>query len=432
MPSLLTKPKKVLIETYGCTLNQADSDIMKQLLENNGYSVDEKEEGAAYDFVILNTCTVKKVTEQKILHRIGKLKMMGSNLIVCGCMASANKEIITNASPKASIISTSNVNRIAETIASIESGASAQENAYQRLDKSSLIPVLNSIIARIPISEGCLSNCSFCETKFARGPLNSFSQDVLLNAIKMNINAGAKEIELTSQDTGAYGIDKGTNIAELVSKASDIEGKFRIRIGMLNPQHLRKYFDDLLEAYKSEHVYKFIHIPVQSGSDSVLKDMERLYTVDEFVWYCKELEKKIPGINIATDIIVGFPTETEDDFNATMDLLKEVEPNITNVSKFAKRPHAKASSLRQLSNEVVKKRSVEASRLSRQLQTEKRKALIGTKREVLVNEKGAKSFMGRDEYYYEVAFIDTAPFGEFVDAEVVGVSPGSLLARQCE
>ncbi len=402
---------------------------MGKILADNGYSVDEKDEGADYDFIVLNTCTVKKATEQRILYRISKLKDMGNRLLVGGCMASANKDLIMGASPNASIISTSNVNMVAEAIAKIESGTRVQEDKYQRTDKSGLIPVSNSVISRIPISEGCLSSCSFCETKFARGPLNSFSQDVLLNAISMNVKAGAKEIELTSQDTGAYGLDKGTNIAELVSRASEIEGRFKIRVGMLNPQHLHKYFDSLLEAYGNERVYKFIHIPVQSGSDSVLKDMGRIYTVDEFRAYCKELERKVPGINIATDIIVGFPTETEEDFNATMDLLKEVKPNIANISKFTKRPHAKASFLRQLDNGVVKRRSIEVSRLSRQLQMEKRKMLIGTKREVLVNEKGAKSFMGRDSYYYEISFLDYVPFGEFINAEILGVSPGSLLAR---
>jgi len=318
-------PKRIAIETYGCTLNQADSDIMESELTAAGYSVETIAHNANTDadFILVNTCTVKTPTEQKIIERLKALRNYKGRLIVAGCMASANIDEIERVVPEASIITTSNVGSIADALKEIESTGRSVYSSYSRVDKLSY-GIGNSTIARIPISEGCLSSCTFCETRFARGPLNSFSEKLILKAIELGVARGAKEIELTSQDTGAYGRDRGTDIAELLSKAAEIEGRFMIRVGMLNPEHLGRYIDRLIEAYKSEKVYKFIHIPVQSGSDDVLKEMMRRYSVDDFISYVNELRSKIPGISIATDIIVGYPTESDSDFEETMELIRKV------------------------------------------------------------------------------------------------------------
>ncbi|MGA3021182.1 MAG: MiaB/RimO family radical SAM methylthiotransferase, partial [Candidatus Micrarchaeales archaeon] len=286
----------MVIETYGCTLNQSDSEMMGALLEQEGYLVHHGECGVKedYDYVILNTCTVKPPTEQKILHRIKELRGYGSRLIIAGCMASANSDMIAKLAPKAGIVTTSNTAKISEALSCIESGGRAVFDKYSIVDKPAFFKTNGSVIAKIPISEGCLSNCSFCETKFARGPLHSFSESAILKAVEADVSKGAKEIELTSQDCGAYGLDKKTNITELVRKVSNLDGDFRIRIGMLNPEHLRRYFDELLECYKDEKVYKFIHLPAQSGSDRVLHDMNRNYTVNEFEEYVREFRRKFP------------------------------------------------------------------------------------------------------------------------------------------
>lgn len=397
---------RVLIDTYGCTLNRADSDIMEGLLKSSGFEVENGGHStpASHDYVIVNTCTVKNPTETRIIQRLKDLSKTNSKIIVTGCMASANSDKVLKAAPNASIVTTSNIHRIADAINYMgSSGKPGRHDKYSIIDKLKYYPGSGSIISRVPVSEGCLSSCSFCETKFARGPLNSFSEKLILKAVEMSVSRGAKEIELTSQDMGAYGIDKGTNIAELVANACDIDGDFRIRVGMLNPEHLPKYFDQLVEAYSSSKVYKFIHLPVQSGSNMVLRHMNRNYTIEEFNGYVNELRKKIDGISIETDIIVGYPTETREDYAASIEFVRETRPTFTNVSRFGARPHARASKLRQLANSEIKSRSTEMSRTARQVQNEDFAKLIGRTERVLINEANDRSFLARDSCYRIIA-----------------------------
>ncbi|MGC9037531.1 MAG: tRNA (N(6)-L-threonylcarbamoyladenosine(37)-C(2))-methylthiotransferase [Candidatus Micrarchaeia archaeon] len=396
---------KILIETYGCTLNQADSEVMASLLSSSGHEVStEPGYASSYDIVILNTCTVKTPTEQKILDRVKKLSQLGTRLIVAGCLATASPEKILALAPKASILSLQNVDLINEVVSAAVSGKSVRIDERRRLDKLQFFQPNGSVIAKIPIGEGCLGNCTFCETKFARGPLNSFSPELVLRAVKLSVEKGAKEIELTSQDTGAYGVDRKTDLVHLLESIVQLDGDFKLRLGMLNPEHLARLIDGLVEVYRSNKMYKFIHIPVQSGSDSVLKAMRRSYSVDEFLAYVKELRNKVNGISIETDIIVGFPTETRSDFEKTLELLNEARPEVTNVSKFGARPHAEASKLKQLDNIEIKKRSIEASRLVRSIQYESRREHVGELQEVLVTEQNSSSSVGRNSSYLSVAF----------------------------
>ncbi len=420
-----------LIETYGCTLNQADSDMIEGILRQSGVHTERgtysKEANA--DYVIINTCTVKKPTEQKILDRIQKMSGKGDRLIVTGCMASANPDRIRKAAPKARIIS---INNVPEMLPKMLNGnPDTGMHAYKRIDRSKFIFNPMGVIARIPISDGCLSSCSFCETKFARGPLNSFSEELILKAVSNAVSNGAKEIELASQDTGAYGADKKTDIAYLVSKAADINGNFRIRIGMLNPEHLHKYIDRLIECYKSAKVYKFLHLPVQSGSDSVLKEMKRNYSADEFTAYVREMREKIPGISIATDMIVGYPTESEEDFEQSIALLKGIRPSVTNVSKFWERPNAAAKKSGRLSNATIKGRSIRMARLAKAIQYEDLALAVGSKERICITESNSKSNIGRDGLYRNIAVKGNEELGSEIDVRITGNSSVCLLAEKC-
>ena len=423
--------KKVLIETYGCTLNRADSESMANILSNSGFRVEHGDSRKIndFDYLIINTCTVKKPTEQKILHRLKALSEKKKKIIISGCMVGANKDLLLSAMPGANLINNSNIIRVREAVRDLEEGRRAEYISRELTERASQAGMAGSVISRIPISDGCLSNCSFCETKFARGSLNSFPQDLILKAIRINVSKGSKEIELASQDTGAYGLDKHTNIADLVSLASEIDGKFKIRIGMLNPEHLPRYFDDLLEAYKSEKVYKFIHLPLQSGNDNVLRAMGRNYTTEEFLSYVKEIRKRFKEMSIATDMIVGYPGESEEGFNDSVNILKEFKPAVTNVSKFSKRPHARASRLKQLPNTIIKERSTTLSRIARQIENKEKKKFIGRIEEVLVTEQNKKSAAGRDENYRAVAIEGNLNLGEFVRARITGNSSACMFGN---
>ena len=394
---------KAYIKTYGCTLNQADSDIISSVLKTDDVELVDSE-GAA-DVVIVNTCTVKKATSQRILYKLSKLNSNGKGLVVTGCMAGANQDLIEKYAPNASIVTTPNIENITSVVMNSKSGMRTVMNQYKKSDRIALLEPKNSIIAKIPVNDGCLSSCSFCETKFARGPLNSFSEQLILKSIEYSVSKGAKEIQLTSQDMGAYGIDKGTNISELMEKINTLEGDFKVRIGMLNPEHLKRYFDGFVRAFESNRFYKFVHLPVQSGSNQVLKDMRRTYKIEEFEGYVKELRKRIPEIAIETDIIVGFPTETNQDFEETLDFIRRIKPEVTNISKFGARPHASASKMEQQTNETIKMRSNELSRVVRSVQHGINDRFIGKKLDVIITESNEKSFNGRNLDYKQVVII---------------------------
>ncbi len=390
---------QVHIKTYGCTLNQADSELMEGVLSDDGIGVSSEQDS---DVVVVNTCTVKTPTQQKILHKIGELDKKGKKIVVTGCMASANQVLIEKYAPKVSIVTTSNIDSITEAVREAALGNRVVINSYNRQDKLALFSPQESVVAKIPISEGCTSSCGFCETKFARGPLNSFSEDLVVNAIAMSARRGAREVQLTSQDTGAYGLDKKTNIAKLMKRLSALEGDFRVRVGMLNPEHLPEYLEEFLSALQSDRFYRFVHLPVQSGSNNVLKSMKRMYTIEQFNAYVDALRQKIPDITIETDIIVGFPKETDEEFQETLDFVSKTRPNVVNMCRFWARPHAGASKMEQLSANLIAERSAELGRAVRKVQKDLNDAFVGREFDVLVTEREEKSMNCRTDSYKKV------------------------------
>ena len=389
----------VHIKTYGCTLNQADSDIMFGLIAGAG--IEQSGEDDA-DLVVVNTCTVKTPTQQKIIHSIKELEKKGKKIVVTGCMASANQALIEKHVPKASIVTVSNIGSIAKAVQETALGNRVVIDHGNRQDKLALFKPQESTIAKVPVSEGCLSSCSFCETKFARGPLNSYSEERIINAVAMSAERGAKEIQLTSQDMGAYGLDRRTNIAKLMKRLSEIDGDFKIRVGMLNPEHLPKYLEEFIDALDCSKFYGFAHIPAQSGSNNVLKSMKRMYSAEQFNSYVDALRQRIPDITIETDIIVGFPTETEEDFQNTLDFVHLAKPNVVNMCRFWARPHAAASKMEQLPANLIAERSAELGRVVRMVQKEINDTFVGRELDILITEQEEESMNGRTDSYKKV------------------------------
>jgi threonylcarbamoyladenosine tRNA methylthiotransferase CDKAL1 len=424
---------QVYIKTYGCTLNQADSDLMSNILEQDGIEICASEQES--DLVIVNTCTVKTPTQEKTFHTIKELEKMGKKVIVTGCMASANQDLVEKYAPDASIVTTSNIENITKAVKEASQGRKMVFNSYNKTDKLLFYNGNGGVIAKVPVSEGCLSNCSFCETKFARGPLNSFSEDRIVNAVAFSAKRGAKEVQITSQDIGAYGFDKKTNIAQLMKKLATLDGDFKIRIGMLNPEHLPKYIKELAIALQSNKFYKFVHLPIQSGSNIVLRDMKRRYTVEQFNDQVAYLREAVPGITIETDIIVGYPTETEEDFEMTLDFVRKIKPDIVNRCKFWPRPHASASKLVQLPTEIITHRGIELTRVVRQIQKETNDSFIGKDFDVLITEKEEGSMNGRLDSYKKVIIKSDAPIlplGSRTRVRIEGASSNVLYGKPVE
>ncbi len=420
---------RTYIKTYGCTLNQADSDIMKSLLKSSGIESAARADDA--DVVVLNTCTVKRPTEQRILDTIDRLNKHGAKLVIAGCMAGANPDVVRKHAPGATMVTTANVHRIVSAVMEAHMGRSAVYSKPSATEKPAYLDP-SGVVARVPASEGCISSCSFCETKFARGKLHSFPDRVIIRAVENSVKSGAKEVQLTSQDMGAYGADSGTDIAELMGKISQIKGDFRVRVGMLNPDHLGGYIDRLIDAFNSDgRFYRFVHLPVQSGSDSVLKSMGRKCTAGTFAEYARKLRRGVKGISIETDIIVGYPTESEGDFDRTVNLVEEARPDITNVSRFWVRHHARASRMKQLSAETIKNRSMVLSRKVRGLQKTLNSAYVGTNVRALMTERTETSLNGRTDSYKQVVVQDSngAEPGSYMDLSVYAASCNVLYCR---
>lgn len=401
---------RAYIKTYGCSLNQADSAVAKSILAGAGIEVSESAQES--DIVIINSCTVKNATAQKILYELDNLRAAGRKVIVTGCMAGANRDLIEKHFPEAGIVTTQNIDTLPRAMRDLAAGKKPINSGYKRLDRASLFPNTPiGTVAKVPISDGCLSACTFCETKLARGPLNSFPEESILNAISYSVQAGSAEIDLSSQDCAAYGRDKGSNIAKLMAKIKGINGSFKVRIGMMNPERMHDYLDDMLSVMEgSDRFYKFIHMPIESGSDRVLKDMKRKYSTADVEEMMKEIRSGLLGVTIETDIIVGFPTESESDFDDTVEFVRRARPDITNISRFGARPHAAASRLRQLDSETVNSRSNELSREVRRVQRALNEKHIGATHDTLITETTESSHNGRNAAYKQIVVRGSNPF----------------------
>ncbi|MEM2342992.1 MAG: 2-methylthioadenine synthetase, partial [Sulfolobales archaeon] len=250
---------KVYIETYGCALNKADSSLMKALLLNRGHEVLENLNDA--DVVVINTCTVRMDSEERILKRLRQLVKIlnGRKLVITGCMVSTQPYTLKQITPTASLISPQNITKVVEVIESPN-----VENLIVGIrDTSQLLCSIDGRVASIPIAEGCVGDCSYCIVKLARRRLTSYKPELIINSVREAVSKGAVEVELTAQDTAAYGLDLGgMNLPKLVREVVDrVEGNYMIRIGMANPNTLRPILDELIEVLKEPKVFKYLHIP---------------------------------------------------------------------------------------------------------------------------------------------------------------------------
>ncbi len=348
---------KVYLQTYGCQANVADSETIAGILKQRNYFLVDSEEDA--DTIIVNTCSVKNATQSKELHYI-KEKSKTKKVIVGGCLTKT-LDIRKYAPEVTAVFDTNSITKISEIL------ETEKDHFSDKKENRIAAPIIRKDkgIGIISIGEGCQNNCTFCATKLARGNLRSYRIGDIKRAFEKAVEEGCKKIYLTSQDNGCYGFDIKTSLPELLNELTTIERDYIIRVGMMNPWHLTKIFPELLESYKSEKIMKFLHIPVQSGSEKILKHMKRIHTVENYIQAVREFRKTFPGISIATDVIVGYPTETEEDFQLTYNLIKETKPEVLNISKFSSRPGTKAAELKQLSSEVIKERSVKMNGLCR-------------------------------------------------------------------
>jgi MiaB/RimO family radical SAM methylthiotransferase len=258
---------------------------------------------------------------------------------------------------------------------------------------------------------------------FARGHLRSSSVDDIVKRAEIDLDSGAREIWLTGQDMAAYGRDIGVDLVALLNELCQLSGDYMIRVGMMTPNLTLDMLDDLVDAFQNEHVFKFVHLPVQSGSDRVLKRMNRLYTTNQFRSIVETFRNAIPQLTVATDIICGFPGETYDDFEGSLDLIEEAKPDVVNISKFFLRPRTAAEKMNsKVPPAEVSDRSRRMTQLVKRISSEKNRAWLKWKGRILVDEHGKQpdTFIGRNFAYKPIVVKSESEslFGTFVDVRV--------------
>jgi threonylcarbamoyladenosine tRNA methylthiotransferase CDKAL1 len=429
--------KKVWVEAFGCSANIADAEIIKGILCNNGYELTSIRKNS--DVSVLVTCAVKDVTEHRMISKI-KRYSKEKPLVVAGCLPKTSKKLIEFYSPESSLMGPQSLDRTLQVV-----DASLNGRKVVALEDSMSTKVnfprlrLNPVVSIIEISSGCLSECSFCQTKLAKGSLKSYRIGEIVRQMEDDVAANCKEIWLSSTDNGCYGLDLKTDLVELLEKCSNIEGEYKIRVGMMNPMYVPRFLDRLISLYRNnDKIFKFLHMPVQSGSERILRKMKRGHTAKIFLDVVKELRKKIPEITIATDIITGFPSESESDFEETLNLIEVSQPDVINSSRYSPRPGTVASKYPKLNTKIVKERSTRLHETIKKTSMSRNQMWCGWNGKILIDELLENGQIQGRNYAYRPVIINLPKaekfdpkrlLGHYLSVKVVEISNYSLLGR---
>jgi len=397
----------VYIETYGCAANQNNSEILAGILSRAGFIATNNQNLA--NIIILNTCIVKSKTESKIIRRILDISKETPEkiLIVAGCMPETNAKNIKNLAPNTILLGTHHFKDILKLIRDFQEKRLDWKKQESYLNNTPEVKLnlpkkpLNNLISIHQISEGCLGDCSYCKTRFAKGKLYSYPQEEILKSIESDLQQGAREIWLTSQDCASYGLDRGeSELIELLKKILALKHKFKLRLGMMNPNNVLPIIEELIEIYKDKKMYKFLHSPIQSASDSVLKNMNRKYKIKQAEEIISKFRKTFPEAVIATDIIVGYPTETLEDNKKNLGFIQRFKPDVLNLSKFSSHKGTEAGKLKVLPIETINERAGELMLAHRKEAKSRKEEYFGKTTKVFVNKRISEGFCeARDENY---------------------------------
>jgi MiaB/RimO family radical SAM methylthiotransferase len=301
---------------------------------------------------------------------------------------------------------------------------------------------VNPVVSIVPVTYGCVGECSYCCVRFARGSLRSFSVDEVVDYVRRSLGEGVREFWFTGQDVACYGLDldASVGVVDLSRKVCQINdfGEFWVRLGMMTPSLLLRFVDYYAEFLSAQQesagkVFEFLHIPVQSGDDEVLGLMNRRYCVEDFTRIIAAFKRVLPRVTLATDVIVGFPGESENAFQRTVSLIEEVKPDIVNVSKFFARPNTLAEKMKnRVSAEELGRRSEVMADVARRISLEKNKAWVGWRGQVLIDEKGKEegSWVGRNFAYKPVVVhSEEDMLGKILSVRVVDAFQSHLLGE---
>ncbi|WP_459893152.1 tRNA (N6-isopentenyl adenosine(37)-C2)-methylthiotransferase MiaB [Hydrogenobaculum acidophilum] len=394
---------KYFIKTYGCQMNINDSEKIKGILQTQGYEPATKEEEA--DLVILNTCTIREKPDQKVWSHLGEIKRLKSKnpnvkIGVCGCMAQrAGYEIASKMPFVDMVFGTKNIHRIPNLLEELRLGNRAIEILEQEDPLEEMLdsyPTIrdNSYCAYVTIMRGCDKECTYCVVPFTRGKERSRAPQSIINEVKSLVDSGVMEIHLIGQNVTAYGKDIGYPFYKLLEDISKIEGVKRIRFTTGHPKDLT---DEIIDAMAElPNMVNHIHLPFQAGSDRILELMKRNYTKAYYLNRIERLKAKMKDMSFSTDIIIGFPTETEEDFEHTLDVIKTVEFEQVFSFKYSKRPNTPAYYMEdELTDEVKTDRMKRLLEIQKAITSKLMKRYENTIQKVLIEDRKDNIYLGR-------------------------------------
>ncbi len=402
---------KAIVLNFGCSANRAISEGLAGILETNGVILEDSIDNAGT--IIVNTCIVKQNTEHRMKSLLTSLPK-DRKIVITGCLPGVMQKWINENTPHAHILFPENANKLLNII-----GKKVQNDNNQQLSSdwdwiyTKGRNLINPNITAIEISRGCLGNCSYCIVKHVKGDLRSRLPNSIISEIRCALENGSREIWLTSQDTGTYGLDLTPNILlpDLIDNITQIQGDFKIRLGMMTPYTLKRFLNPLIVQINKPEVFSFLHLPIQSGSNRILKLMKRKETSEYFKNLVKKLRKNVSNLVIATDIIVGFPNETEEDYYMSESLIKELKPTIVNISKYTDRPSTVASRMkRKIPSHIKANRSKRLTEICKKISQNRLKSWVGGKGNVIIDDigKDLNQVKGRNGSYLPVVISDAA------------------------
>lgn len=417
---------KIWVEAYGCSASFADSEMISGLIANSKHSLAGSPSESDLNLVV--TCSVKDATANKMVHRIKTLR--SKPLVVAGCLPKAEQKTVEKFSKKASLLGPNSIGRALTVIDSTLSGSRCVELEDSDAGKIGIPKVrLNPTVGIVEIASGCMSECTFCQTKLSKGDLQSYRIGDIVRQVKTELRDGCREVWLSSTDNGCYGLDIGEDLPSLINAVSQIPQDFKIRVGMMNPMYMPRIKEGLLKSFESDKVFKFLHVPVQSGGDRVLHEMKRGHTAKTFIDIVGKFKKRFSYFTISTDIIVGFPSETQNDFEQTLELLEKTRPDVVNLSRYSARPGTDAAKMSQIDVKEVRKRSKIVFDLINEISYENNKKWIGWEGEVLFDERSEEGIKGRNFAYKPIFVKEPVKIGERKIAKIVDATKHSLIGK---
>ena len=413
------------IVTQGCSSNQADSEFMAGLLSDAGFSLTDNP--AKADAIIINTCTVKAPTESRFYHMLETYGQYRASIIVTGCIPQTTPEKVDGYS----MVGTTQIQNIVEVVEETLNGTMISSLVPEKVDKLTLPKIRkNEIIEIVPIAEGCKGKCTYCIVKRARGELHSYKPETIQRHVRKAVRDGAREIWLTAQDTGCYGLDIDTDLTSLIKPLLTLNAPFRIRIGMMNPNHFMRMHEDIMGLFESKKLFRFLHLPVQSGNDEVLSRMGRQYTAQDFIDAVKIIRDMVPDMTISTDVICGFPGETDEQFRDTVRLIEKTRPDVLNISRYWDRPKTPSKDMHdKVPPETAKERVRYVTQVYDWGAYQNNKRWKGWEGYILIDEAGKdETSIGRNRSYKQVIVKGIYRPGTWLHVRVTDITTHDLRA----